>query len=308
VPGTVPLFSLVHDHPIHVVAVGAAVFLITVSAWLIAHQPVQGHQRPTSHVQWYQTPSIRSRLVLTMTGISTVTTSTSVLVVALVLLHPRWCPVVLCPQPPNPHDEHIEVGFTAMESTTYAIIGNPQQFSLRDLPSSTRPTNTAAQRVLGGSNADTGHEPGYRLAFRIHSLERGQAGMIIEQVELHVVNASPPPTPLRVLRVAAPAEFTANPFSVVYDGQSAGANLPTEYVGRIRYGHVRLDPGESDELSIHVSSYGLVYLQFQIRVVYRLTTERVPLSLGLPYVFRVIFSDQLNWQQFQYRNGRLEPE
>jgi len=122
-----------------------------------------------------------------------------------------------------------------------------------------------------------------------------------------VESARPPPDQLRVLLAGAPLQYRLNPYRGLYDGQARGDVIVAPYAGQVRLGYVQLRPGESDELSLQIQSSRLVDLRFRVRVLYRPVTEDSYRTLELPYVFEVVFSDQLNWQQFQFSAGRLAP-
>lgn len=303
-PGTVPFFNLVHDRPLAVLGVGTTVLAITVAAWWIAHRPVAGSGKPApGRARHHQRGS--SPALVAMAGLSTVSTSMSIALIALVLLQPSWCPSALCPQPPGPHDQFLESEFTALQTTAYVVRGDPATFSLRDLPDGRLATAAAAQRITGST--PRGADVPYRVAIRVHSLQRGQFGMVIEQVALSIVGAGPPPSPLRVVLAAPAVEYQSNPYAAVYEGQAAGAIVPAQYAGPVRVGHVQLAPGESDELSIQVDSRALVDLRFRVRIAYRVVTEGESRTLELPYLFEVVCSDDLNWQPFDFHDGRLVP-
>ncbi|MDQ6900663.1 MAG: hypothetical protein M3072_14355 [Candidatus Dormibacteraeota bacterium] len=309
-PGTVPFFNLVHDHPVTILLAGAVIFAITAAAWILAHQSdaastQRSSAKATHHDGWFRTLAVRSRLLALTTALSTLTTSTSIAALILVLLHPVWCPTALCPQPPNPHDDHLESGFTAMQSDAYAITGDLARFSLRDLPDSARPNTVAAQRILDSTSGFPPPTSGYRLAFHIHSLERGQGGIIIEQVGVRVLHVSPQQDTVHALHATTGVTYSANPYRVIYEGQVGGVIVPAEYVGQIRFGHVQLAPSETDEVSLQVSSRRMVDLQFRVDFEYRLASERTVRLLELPYMFHAKFADQLHWQLFEFQNEKL---
>ena len=306
IPGTVPIFNLVHDRPAAVLLVGSVVFFLTVAAWFAAHQPEGSPPRTTLGSRWYQVRPVHPTLVAGVIAVATLSTSTSVAVVAVVLGRPAWCPSELCPSVPGPHDQFLAADFNAFESAAYVLTGDLRSYTIANLPDGNRRDAIAAQRVLaGGDSAEA--DDGYHLSLKVTSLQRGRLGMVIGGVAVVVESARPPPDQLRVLLAGAPLQYRLNPYRGLYDGQARGDVIVAPYAGQVRLGYVQLRPGESDELSLQIQSSRLVDLRFRVRVLYRPVTEDSYRTLELPYVFEVVFSDQLNWQQFQFSAGRLAP-
>jgi hypothetical protein len=239
-----------------------------------------------------------------MTAIATVSTVTVVLLISLVLTRPSWCPNALCPQPPGPHDQYLETGFTALQSSFVVIPGDPAQYSIGHLPPSSGLETVAAGRTSAPPAPEASP---YRVVVRIHSLQQGRLGMIIEEVSLLVVGATPPPNPLRIWLKGAPLEYTANPFKAEYTGQQRDGVIVARYAGQVPEGHVQLNPGESDELAIQVRSRSLADLRFKVAITYRIAGDDQLHRFTVPYVFEVVFSDALNWQPYSLQGGRLLP-
>ena len=124
---------------------------------------------------------------------------------------------------------------------------------------------------------------------------------------LLVRSAGPPPDPLNIWLKGAPLDYQNNPYEVTYLGEPASTRLLAEYAGPVRGGHVQLAPGESDELGIVIASTTTRELKFQVQVTYRISSEIELRALTLPYVFDVVFSDAVHWQQYQLVAGHFVP-
>ena len=299
-PAAAPAFDLVKAHPVLSIAIGALLLGMTIASWRLVHSADSATKEGSGRVGGRGASPL---LLGVMTAIATLSTVTVVLLISLVLTRPTWCPNALCPQPPGPHDQYLETGFTALQSSFVVIPGDPAQYSLGHLPPSSGRETVAA----GRTSATAPNASPYRVVVRIHSLQTGRFGMIIEEASLLVVGATPPPNPLRVWLKGAPLEYTANPFTAQYAGQQRDGVLAAQYAGPVREGHVQLDAGESDELAIQVRSASPVDLKFKVTITYRIANEDQLRRLTMPYVFEVVFSDALNWQPYSLQGGRLLP-
>lgn len=300
-PAVDPAFDLVRAHPLPSVLAGALLLGMTIASWRIMHTagstPAPDRSMPGGG------RGVSPLLLAVTTAIATVSTLAVVLLISLVLTRPAWCPNALCPQPPGPHDQYLETEFTTLQSSFFVIPGDPAQYSLSNLPASSGAGAVGAARI-GTSAADASP---YRIVVRIHSLQQGRFGMIIEDVALVVVSAKPPPDPLRVWLKGAPLEYTANPFTALYLGQQRDATIAAQYGGPVPEGHVQLSPGESDEFAIQVRSRSRVDLKFQVAITYRIADQDQLRRFTMPYVVEVVFSDALNWQPYTLQGGRLLP-
>jgi hypothetical protein len=299
-PAAAPPFDLVKAHPVLSVVIGALLLGLTIGSWRLVHTADPASKNYSGPVGGRGASPL---LLAVMTAIATLSTLTVVLLISLVLARPSWCPTALCPQPPGPHDQNLETGFTALQSSFVVIPGDPAQYTLGHLPPSSGRETIAANRT----SLTTAPASPYRVVVRIHSLQQGRFGMIIEDVSLLVEGAAPPPNPLRVWLKGAPLEYTANPFSADYAGQQGNGVLAARYAGPVPEGHVQLNPGESDELAIQVRSPSPVDLKFRVAITYRIANEDQLRRFTMPYVFEVVFSDALNWQPYTLQGGRLLP-
>lgn len=297
-PGSVPLFDFVRDHALISFCIGLLLFAITIAAFLLIHR--KSGSLVTASPSTYG--RLHVPLLAVTTGTSTISTALVVAIIALLVTRPAWCPMVLCPQPPGPHDQNLEADFTAFQSSTFAITGDPAQYSLSHLPDTGSRSAVAAVRIDRPAAADP-----YRLAIRIHSLQRGRFGMVIEQVGIEVAGISTPPEPLQVWVKGSSLNYTNNPFKLVYQGQPKGSVIAARYAGQIEEGQVQLAPGEADEITIQLSSGLVADLTYRVQIVYRVMNEDQLRTLTLPYLMEAVFSDGLNWHPYELQGGHFVP-
>jgi len=294
VPQTAPLFSLVRADPALAIGAASVAFVLTVVAWVIARRPLNDRRRRDEK---RRTRRLQVPLVLFASITATASASACALIIILVLVQPPWCPSPLCAEPTGPHDANIEAVFTGFQSPTYVIAGNVQRPPR--LPDPRSRTSVAAQRISPGGNNDTSNQSDYRVAVGIHSLVRSRFSLVIDQIMLVVSASRPPPSPLPVVLVGVDTDYRDNPFEVTYRGEPQGVPIAARYSGPVQAGYMTLAPNESDEITVLVASRQIVDLRFQLDIRYRPINETGVRSLRIPYVFEVVFSDQLNWQEYQ---------
>lgn len=294
-----PLFTWVHQHPNGSLVSGGVLVAATLAALLIARGPLpsgNGHG-PLLKRSW-----LVAHLLIPM-AISTVSTVLFVSLLVVVLVRPPWCPAAICPpalvitNPHGIHDDNMELYFSALQSATYVVPGNPATYTLQNPPK-----DIGALRL---DRPESNASP-YRLVLGIHSLQRGEFGIIIEAVTLVVRDVPPTAYPLNVWDAGAPLDYHSNVFAVTYTNQPAGVVLPATYL-TLPGGFVRLSPGEADEIDLQVTSKVPADLRFQVQVTYRVTNESQSHTLTLPHVFEVVFSLRSNWHVYAFQNGRLAP-
>lgn len=290
-----PILDVVHQHPTVSIATIGFLIIITFLAWFKSREtPSQDNGGgPKRFAPQY----IRRLMIAT-----TVSTSSSILcliLLAVILVKPPWCPTFLCPAPKpilNPqgfHDNNLEIYFQTIQSASYLIPDDPGHYRLSDLPK-----GVSTQRI------DERGELPYRVILGIHSLQQGRFGIIIEQVVLVVKQKTAMPSPLRVWTEGEPRDYRNNLFQAFYRGEEAGARLLVVYLSRPD-GHVQLIPGESDELGVQVMSRVTADLHFQVQIIYRVVNESQDHVITLPNVFEVIFSNASNWFPYHLKNGRF---
>jgi hypothetical protein len=300
-PKRVPAAEFIRDHPLPTLLLAICGFLVVAGSaglYRLRHQRVRAASDAERVTSW-----LKRAFALTTT-LATFSTSGVVILASMVLIRPSWCPEVLCPQPPGPHDANLEAGFTALQSSDYVIAGDPAAYSLSHLPASNSVDAVPAAPVDGAATLDS---TPYRLVLRVHSLQRGGVGMVLEAVTIQVLQPQPVPNPLRVWHKGQPLVYQVNPYEAVYTGQASGGQVTAAYSGTVRIGRVQLAPGESDELSIGIHASQPVSLSFQVWLTYRIANEDGLRTLKLPYLLTIAFSDALNWHTYQLRGGRLVP-
>lgn len=300
-PQTVPVVTVVRQSPGVALAVGGFVLFATITAFQISRAPVphgDDISEPDLSAGWHL-----PRLLIS-TAVSTISTTLLIALLSVVLVRPPWCPTALCPTPrtivvTNPHgihDSNLEVYFTALQSDTFVIPGDPATYSLSDTP-----------ETIGALRIDTKTLGVYRVVLGVHSLQQGRFGMLITQVALVITQMPPIPRPLNVWVKGAPLTYTSDPFLAMYRGQQAGDTIAAFYTP-LPGTHIQLAPGEADEVDLQVASHVPVDLRFQIQVTYRVTNESAEHTLTLPSTFEVVFSDASNWHPYHLQqDGRLVP-
>lgn len=222
------------------------------------------------------------------------------LVAAAVLIpgdHSAHC-TEACMQGMMAGDRGVAASLAGLQSASYVLTAEPERYSLGRLLDG-GPGTHAAQRI----DADIP----YRLVIRVHDWRASGTSMFVESIRLLLREVRPAPTPLRVWTVGRPVDHTGNPYLARYSGQPAGTSLVAQYAGPMPLAHVQFPAGESDELGVAVTSDVTVQLRFQVVLDYRIASELQVRSLPLPDQFTVTFSDALNWQPYQFREGRLVP-
>jgi hypothetical protein len=296
VPTDIPLVHFARQHVILAFVVGAILVAVTVGAWLFVRKPASlSTQSPRRLSQFHLVA-----LAVT-TGTSFATTGLLIGLVALVLTKPAWCPASVCPQPPGPHDQNLEADFTAMESSAFAIIGDPGQYSLSHPPATRDRASVAAQRI------DLPDPAPYRVVVRVHNLQQGRFSMIIEQVALVVVSTKAPPDPQAVWLAGSPITYRTNPFHLTYRGQQVGTLIPATNAGPFPEAHVQLAPGEADVVTLELSSAANADLTYRIAITYRIANEDRQHTLTLPYDLHALFTDGLDWHPYRLEGGHLVP-
>jgi hypothetical protein len=290
-PQTVPLVDLSRRYPLEAFVIGGAFIAIFIAALILSSKP----DDPNNGVRtWHLSPWVFSA------AISTICLSLFLALLATVLIRPSWCPSMICPShepitnPNGIHDANLEVYVITTQSTAFLIPGDPEQYTGSNLPES-----------IGAVRIDEKAPPFlYRVVLGVHSLQQGQFGIVLEQVNLVIRQVPAMPRPLNVWIKGQPLTFNTNPYQVIYHGQLAGHTLPATYVPS-PFGGVELAPGEADQLNLQVRSSTLADIQFQVQIIYRVTNESQRHTLMLPFNFEVVFSDASNWHMYLLQSGHF---
>ena len=130
------------------------------------------------------------------------------------------------------HDGNLQVTLQAFQSSYKVLSNDPASYSLSNLPTADAQL-IATRRTLP-----------YRVVLKIHSLQSGTLGLVIEQVAMVVtVQTQTIPYPLRVYVVNNVLPYNNNLYRVTYRGHAASAILSAVYIAQ-PLAHVSLLPGE----------------------------------------------------------------
>jgi hypothetical protein len=285
-PSTIPLLSLIRDHPPLGIGLVGGLLAILIFAPLLGGDDEANRSRADI--------TRADRRLFAATAVSTLSALLFVSLLTTVIFRPAWCPSELCPAvPTNPlgvHDANLEVFYTATQSSTYVIPGAVSQYSLGQ---HNLPRGASAIRI------DKDYPP-YRVVIGVHSLQRDvRAGLFIQQVTVVVDSVAVPPTPLNVWNPGPPNNFSSNPYRATYRGEPVGAQLiafsthePPTYTD--------LREGESDEIDVQLASTAVASITFHIEVTYNVKGDATLHTLSLKaYSFTLVFAKAANWHAYQ---------
>lgn len=288
-PGLDLLSAFIRQHPATLLATGIIMFLATL---ILLIRFLVRKKSPDEDEVAYTTGWQKPRFYFSL-GTSALSAIISFVSLGIILAQPIVCPAAWCPSSQSPyiaggvHDSRMEMYLTAVQSATYVIPGDPQQYTLKSQPTE----QVSAVRI------DQANESPYRVAVSVHSLEQKQLGLIIEQVAI-VVDAVPAsPYPLDVWTPGSPLDYRTNPYLATYAGQSPRAALEAHYV-TIPDGKVQLRPGETDQIDVQLVSRVRADVRFHVEVVYKTSLDPTRYTLVLPQHFEVVFSDATNWHPY----------
>lgn len=287
---TAPVVVFFYRYLPEALAIGGVVLLFSFTSVIALLWPAPQHKSQSWRThQWIFFGAIPVLSVLSNTFF--------VLLLAVILVRPPWCPSVFCPapqpylHPQGSHDDQLEIYFTAIQSVWDVIPGDP-----------TRSVPDQHSESIGALKTDgQTSSPLYHLVLGLHSLQEGRFGMTIEKIELVVQEVSPIPRPLNVWNKLYLIDYE-NPdqYQAAYTGQEAGTMLPAEYL-RFKNGFVHLNPGETNPIDIHLISRVEADIQFSVQVLYRVDNESRwhLLSLSLPSPFEVVFAEASSWHLYR---------
>ncbi len=281
----IPIVDIIVHYKLTVLVVLCVVIFLTLVV-LLAFRSLDKHLRPMN---------AGLKAMGAVTSVSIVSCMLCLSLLGITLYRPSWCPSWLClaPQPliasGGVHDSNLQVTFQTLQSSIKMIPGDPSIYTLSNLPMANDTQLINTSQVLP-----------YRVVLKIHSLQQGHFGLVIDQVTLLVNRqAQLIPHPLRVWIAHNVLPYNNNLFRVIYRGQATNTPLPALYITQ-PLAHVSLLPGETDELSLEVRSAVVADLHFQVQVTYHVIVGQLAFHiLTLPNVFEIIFSDSSNWRPYQ---------
>jgi hypothetical protein len=183
-------------------------------------------------------------------------------------------------------DQNLSVELVAVASPSFMLPDDPKHYS------DGTPLPTSISAVLLPQNASTYDT----IVINVRNLRYGGADILIDYVALKLLSIPELPRPLRVWTPGVSTTYIGYPYPVTYVGQQPGQLVyanPPKLVILTPAGLGR--SGESDPLSLQVTSTGTAYLRFQVEIAYQITGPEQ--MLILPQVFQVVFSDASNWQE-----------
>jgi hypothetical protein len=307
-PGQVPLIDAVRAHAWLAVVTALFAFVLAVTALVLVLRPALV-ERLRSLGAWPAAGSANhDRFTAALAALASGSTVTLVALVGVLLIRPEWCPSDLCVRPvalPGVHDAHLDVSYGAVQATSFLIPGDVGAYDQRHLPATTGPAAVPAAEVGAGRLAVG--DP-LRIQVQLRDLDAHGIGMFVEQVALLVRVAQPVPTrPAVWYQPSGTSALQVNPHTAVYEGQPAGGLVSATYDTAVPGGHVTLQPGEVDQLTISVESTVSVRARFGVEVTYRIASEQQARTLTLAAPFEVVFVDPRDWQPYTLVGGHFLP-
>ena len=291
-PSSLPIINLLRTRPPLALALIGVLLAFIIFSPLLS-QPPSDDERPNHET---------STRIWTATVISLVSSALFLSLLATVIIRPTWCPTAICPapqrilvtRPGGVHDNNIEMYLTAIQSSAYELPADPGQQSLAQTPSQSA--------VLISQQF-----PAYKVVIGIHSLQQHTIyGIIIQQVSLVVDRVTPTPTPLNAWVQGSAGDYHTEPYLAVYQGGGAGTLINATYTP-LPVGHVQLQPGESDELDIQVTSQRAVSLTFHVQIEYRVINEGNIRTLTLSKTLTAAFANAEQWRPYSVTSAGLSP-
>ena len=299
-PHSIPMLSIIEQHPVASPIIGGILLVVALAGLIISFSPEPGDRGNALKRgnNWH------SRNWIIATAMSTTSFVVSSTFLAVVLIHPSWCPSSLCSDLYNPngvHDKNLEAYFLTFESSAYAIPGDPAHTSLLDVSNERNPGTIGAVLIKNGKSTSI-----YRIVIMLRSYYQGKYSILIDQVTLIVADLPLLPRPLKVWPRGSNISYDASRYGITYDGEGKGSHLPTKDL-RSQNGYTQLASQESDPVDVQIDSRVPVNLKFQIQVTYHIATDSMEYTLTLPQTFEVVFSDRSNWHTYQPQTGHFAP-
>jgi hypothetical protein len=307
VPSAQLVAAFVKSYPVLTVSLIAIGMFATLAAALVVwRQPGVARASGSAIRGWLQLPVVG----LSSLSIATASSIALVALLSLLMIRPAWCPAQICQpglaQYPGPQDGYIGADIFAIQSDTILIPGDPTTYSLGHLPMADGRATVAAVLAQPVTGASPPSNPPYRLVARIQNLRSDQGEMSIESISL-IVTRTTAPGHINAWRRGAVADYEQNLFLAGYSGESPGTSISAIFEGTPRFGHVQLKPGESDVLTIRLWSGVPADVSYRLAITYRFLGRGELRSFQVPEQMEVVFASQLQWSEFQLRDGKMQP-
>lgn len=154
ISSSAPILVLLRTHPplgISLVAIFLALIILAPLLPADGDSRAAGSRQETSRLMSATAISIVSALLLLSLG-------------SVILIQPSWCPTTVCPiyfDPHGVHDDNLEAVFSAVQSSAFAISGDPTRYTVN-----TAPQSMPAVRI------DEPFSP-YRVVIKVNNVSSG---------------------------------------------------------------------------------------------------------------------------------------
>ena len=304
IPSAQLISNFVKSYPaLTIGGIALAITATLAATYLVWRLPQDRRAAVTSALQ-------RPRVVYSSFSIAVFSSGVLIAVLVCLMVRPAWCPSQICQVGlaayPGPNDGYIGAEVFAIQSDTILIPGDPSNYSLGHMPDGTGPKAVAADLVQQATGVHAPANPAYRVAFRLQSLRSDMGEMSIEQVALLVTRTAAPGR-VNAWYEGNVVDLEQNPHITRYSGQAPGQLLVATWVDPTQFGHVQLSPGESDIITVRLWSDIPIELTYRIQVTYRFLGHSELRTFQVPQNVEVVFASQLQWTEYQLRNGKLQP-
>ena len=307
IPSEKLVSDFVHAYPLATLVVIACGIVGTAAvAFIVWRQPAAVRQTQLAAVGLLQKPTVA------LGSITLASMSTLLLVTLLMLLaiHPSWCPNQVCAAGlaayPWPTDGYVGVDIFAVQSDTILIQGNPADFSLAHLPDTRGSGVIGAVLVQSPTGSRAPANLPYRIAVHVQNLRSDMGELSIESIAL-VVTRDASLGHVNAWLQGAAADYQQNPFVARYEGERSGETIPALYAGAVPFSHVRLNPGETDTVTVRVWSGEPADVSYRLQITYRYLNEGNPRTFEDPQTVEVVFASRLQWTEYELKAGKLQP-
>lgn len=177
-------------------------------------------------------------------------------------------------------DQNLSLAFVDVVSPSYVLPADPQSHA------TTIPSPESISAVSLAKNTSTYD----KIIVDVKNLRNGGVDILIDYIALKLLAIPVLPRHLRLWTPGVATTYIAYPYPVMYKGQTPDQLLYAEPLQ-----NVILKPGETDQLSIQVSSTVSAFLQFQVQLYYQIANSSIAPPLTLHQTFQVVFADASNW-------------
>lgn len=299
--------DFIHAYPLATLVVIACGFAGTAAVALIVwRQPAAVRQTQLAAVGLLEKPTV----ALGSITLASMSTLLLVFLLTLLAIHPSWCPNQVCAAGlatyPWSTDGYVGADVFAVQSDTILIQGNPADYTLAHLPATHGSGVIGAVKVQPAAGSRAPANLPYRIAVHVQNLRSDMGELSIESIALVVIRDASLGHVNAWLQGAA-ADYEQNPFVARYEGERAGETIPTLYAGVVPYSHVRLNPGETDTVTVRLWSGEPADVSYRLQITYRYLNQANPRTFEDPQTVEVVFASPLQWTEYELKAGKLQP-